>query len=97
MGTEGSLECKWYISHGLGYGYTGVEREGEEKKKEREREKKKERERDAQWLGRGGALRIQDSSAQKNKNEIEHAWVFNRAEEMLDKKYVALKSGSAKK
>ena len=29
----------------------------------------------------------------ENKNEIEHAWVLNRAVEMLDKKYVALKSG----
>ena len=33
----------------------------------------------------------------RNKNEIEHAGVLNRAVEMLDKKYVALKSGSAKK
>ena len=31
----------------------------------------------------------------RNKNEIEHAGVLNRAVEMLDKKYVALKSGSA--
>ena len=29
----------------------------------------------------------------RNRNEIEHAGVPNRAAEMLDRKYVALKSG----
>ena len=60
-----------------------MEREGEEKKKERERERKRERKR-CTVIRKRWCIKDTRQLVHKNKNEVEHAWGFNRAEEVLD-------------